>query len=1022
VRQPENIATACSRSFGSVCRSLLLLMLALGCCAPAQALDPQRTMRQLHHTSWTSKDGAPGEIFTMAQSRDGFLWLGTPTGLFRFDGDRFESFQSIGNQRLPSNDIYCLLPTPDGGLWIGYGFHGISHWHDGQLDSYASEQGFPQGTIGGLARDADGGIWAATYKSLLRFDGQHWTTPESWQFPSGGAQSVFVDRSGRVWAASRNRILYLPKGADRFVATGISVGTVAQFAEAADGSIWIAESSNAVRPVWVPDGDRKQLDTAIRVGANALLFDHDNGLWIASLGDGLRRSAVPASIAGKSIAEFGKEADQYTEAQGLSADFIYSVLQDREGNIWTGSSRGLDRFRSAPVVPVPLPSGYQALEMLPGKQSEVWIGSASRPLARIHDGSDVLGTSLRYGNTAGYRDERGDFWWSAEPWLMHVSDKGSDRIRLPDTIADSQLTWITMDKAQRLWIAIARSGVYVRDKGQWSAVPRDAGLPGVTPRAEFTDESGRMWMGYPGSRLAEFDGSKARIYSTADGLAVGDVKVIGGRQQRLWVGGEDGLALLHDGRIHSLLAAEATPFRNVVGVVEADDGSLWLADSDGIARIDAAELQRAQTQQRTVVAYRRFDYLDGLPGAIQQGSVHPAAIRADDGHLWFATATGLAWVDPARLDRNPHAPASAIRSISADSQIYAPAQGLKFAALTRELLIDYTAPSLRIPERIRFRYRLSGYDSQWQDAGNRRQAYYSHLAPGVYRFEVMAANEDGIWSTEPATLSFSIAPAFYQTWWFLCLCAALVLAAMSSFYLMHLRHVTRRLKLLHRERLIERERIARELHDTLLQSVQGLILRFQAAVLNLSESDPSRGALLETLVRANQTLGEGRDRVKGLRAGIASRDLAESLGELALELAEDAASDFSIRVDGTVQPMPSMVSEEVFKIATEALRNAFQHSGARHIEASLLYGASDFRLQLRDDGCGIARDVLKRGRDGHWGLSGMRERAFRIHGRLTLSSDADIGTLVELSIPASRAYLNAGPSFFWRLFSNKAAE
>ena len=1001
------------------CRLLALLCLIVSS-LPAQALDADRPLRQLHHTAWINKDGAPGEVFTMAQTSDGYLWLGTPTGLFRFDGLRFEPLQSLVTERLASNDIYSLLATPDGGLWIGLAAHGLGFYRDGKLTAYDESRGVPSETVNALARDADGIVWAASNDGLLRFDGKRWALVS--ELPKGDIQSVFADRAGRVWIAMHDSILFKPRGDAGFQTIGIRIGTVAQFAESPDGSIWIAETSNAVRPVWMPGANPKPPATEIRVGSNGLLFDNDGTLWVTTLGDGLRRSGRPesASIKGRRIERLGKELDQYGQAQGLSGDFTYSIVQDREGDIWIGSSRGLDRFRHSAIVPVPLPSGYHALQMLPDAGDRIWVGSASRRLANVDAQGKLTDSGLAVGLNASFRDASGAYWWSEEPWLLRRKGAQSERIALPADSKDSRLHWIGVDAAQRPWIGLSRTGVYVREQDGWRHIGPAQGLPDEIAQIEYTDAQGRIWLGFSGNVVAMFEGDKARLYTKDDGLSVGDVRVIGGDGDSIWIGGSEGIAISTAAhRFQRLRFQGDRVLRNVAGLVDADDGSLWVAFADGIGRIDARDLHMAEADADHAIPLRLFDHLDGLPGAIQQASIHPAAIRADDGHLWFATLDGLAWVDPQRVMRKTLAPQVQIRTIASGDRSLAANAALDLEANTHEVRIDYNAASLAMPERLRFRYRLQGVDGGWQEAGDRRQAFYTNLDPGRYRFEVSAANADGPWSA-PSAIAFTIAPAYYESSWFYALCIAIAASVLWLLYRLRLRQITDRLRLLHQERLIERERIARELHDTLLQSVQGLILRFQGAVLGMQSSDPARAPLLDTLVRANQTLAEGRERVMNLRAGNAEHDLADACAELAQELAQafspNKPSAFSLRVEGETRALQAHVYEELLKIGSEALRNAFAHASATSIEVLLSYGASEFALRVQDDGNGIVSEVLRQGRDGHWGLAGMRERAFRLHSRFDLVSAPGLGTSVEVAIPASRAYEGSRPTLFWRLW------
>ena len=998
----------------------VLLCCWLGCSGAASALAPERSMRQLYHTAWANKDGAPGEIFTMAQTADGYLWLGTPTGLIRFDGLNFEPLAALVSSPLPSNDIYSLLATPEGALWIGLGAHGIAGLQAGRLSLFGAREGVPAGPVYALARDAQGGVWAASRTALLRFDGTRWASVPD--LPDGGTQTVFVDSAGRIWLATRDSVLMAARPGMAFQPMGVKIGTVAQFAEAGDGSIWLAETTRSVRRIWQAMAPTTEAGAELQVGSNTLLFDRDGALWVGTLGDGLRRSGHPLQLQGK-IARFAADVDQYGEPQGLSSDFTYTLLEDRDGDIWVGSSRGLDRFRQGAVVPVPLPSSYHALALQAAADGRMWVGSAGRPLVSVGPNGDLQDSGLNIGLSSGYRDAWGDYWWSKEPYLVHRSagqPAGQEQqYPLPDIAASRVLQWIVVDGLQRPWVAVSRAGVYLRRREEWSRVDLAPEPQGEYPRAALADAAGQVWLGFPGDVVQRCEAGEIPRCTGLGAGGVGDIKVLIEGTTGPWVGGSDGVSLWSGTAFRSLRRSDGAALRNVAGLVTALDGSLWIAFDEGVARVAPEDVAGFAAGGLERVPMRLFDHLDGLPGAIQQATLHAAARRADDGRLWFATLNGLAWIDPGRLEGGGRAPPVDVRwLVSGEHRIQAE-PGMQLPAGTRELRVEYTAPALAHPERTRFRYRLSGVDRGWSEAGARRQAYYTNLDPGEYRFEVVASNGEGSWNPQPSVLHFSIAPAFYQSRGFLLLCLVFTAALLWLLYRLRLHQVTQRLRLLHDARLVERGRIARELHDTLLQSVQGLILRFQAATLGLEESDPNRAALLETLVRANQTLAEGRKRVMNLRSDERACDLGEALEHLSRslmqELGDDLSCEFSLRIEGEARPLIPQAQEELLKIAAEALRNAFQHARAGQIEVLLRYLASDFRLLVRDDGQGMPPEVLAAGgRAGHWGLAGMRERAFRIHASCTVESSPGLGTAVSLGLPASYAYVERRTTLFWR--------
>ena len=417
--------------------------------------------------------------------------------------------------------------------------------------------------------------------------------------------------------------------------------------------------------------------------------------------------------------------------------------------------------------------------------------------------------------------------------------------------------------------------------------------------------------------------------------------------------------------------------------------------------------------------YQVFDVRDGLPGVIQQSAPYPTAVQGTDGRVWFSTATGVAWIDPAHIPKNTLPPPIVIRSITANGTRYASPDGLRLPPRTHDLTIDYTALSLAVPDRVRFRYQLEGSDTQWQDAGTRRQAFYTNLSPGKYRFRVIASNNDGVWNETAASWTFRIAPTFYQTFWFQTLMALAGIGLIWLLYRLRLKQITARADLRYAERLEERTRIARELHDTMLQSLQASLAQMQAGRNLLSRgSDRALQAFDDAITMTAGAIAEGRNAVGDLRSSTAIRnDIAETLKTLGDELAAGGAATFRLVVEGPPRDHPA-IQEEIRRIAGEALRNAFRHAHARHIEVDLRYSEQLLRLQVRDDGVGMTPDILEGGRSDHFGLAGMRERAEKIGAKLEVWSAAGSGTEIELSIPAARAY-PAPARARWRLFTQE---
>ena len=985
--------------------AVLWILTAISLSVPVYSLDLDRTLTQFLHSSWTARDGSPVQIKALAQTRDGYLWIGSTGGLYSFDGVDFERFETRSGLALPSNNIMTLLAAPDGSLWIGFRNGGVSVWKGGELTSFGEADGLPAGGVRSLAMDEDGTVWAAAAGGLTRYDGARWQRiGAAWGYPGTSAQAVLVDAAGTRWAATENTIVFLPKGATAFQPTGEHIEQVLQLAESRDGSVWMAETTNSVRQVKLPGVDSRTLGPEVRVGSVGFLFDREGALWITSIGDGLRRVAYPERLRGHSIAEFGPEAESFTEKDGLTGDYAMAILEDREGNIWTGTAKGLDRFRARDVVPITFPSGYQDFGLAAGEAGEIWTGSSNRPVMRIRGGVPTSLAPFRSGGvTCVSTDGDGVVWMGGTGNLYRFQGDAYSLLSLPVGLKIFGISTILKDRAGVLWIYVDPEGVFRLENGIWSRYGRETDLPKVSPLTGYVDSEGRQWLGYAGDVVAMIDGDVIRTFSRDDGLAVGDAMAIQGRSGRVWVGGTQGLAVLDGDRFRTVAADGADGFVGISGIVEAADGDVWLNGSRGIARIPAEEVRRALEDPVHRVRFRRFDAEDGLAGTAQQHGPFPTAIEASDGRLWFSTSAGVFWVDPGRLSKDDTAPPVAIRSVEVDTERFLPSAGLLLPAGTTSLRIAYTALSLSIPTRVQFRYRLEGVDDDWHDAGPRREAFYNSLGPGTYVFRVAACNGDGVWNEEGATLAFVIAPTWFQTAWFRLLCMVAALFVVWSLYRMRMRQIAARLGALFDERLAERTRLARELHDTLLQTIQGSKMVADDALEN---SDPVvvRRAMERLSLWLGQAVDEGRAALNSLRTSTTEQnDLAEAFRRAAESCAADASITVRFAVTGESRDMHPIVRDEVYRIGYEAIRNACTHAKASRLGVELTYGR-DLSVCVGDNGVGIEPSVAAAGKEGHFGLIGMRERASSIGANLTLASSATKGTTVTLVVPGEVAF------------------
>jgi signal transduction histidine kinase len=431
----------------------------------------------------------------------------------------------------------------------------------------------------------------------------------------------------------------------------------------------------------------------------------------------------------------------------------------------------------------------------------------------------------------------------------------------------------------------------------------------------------------------------------------------------------------------------------------------------GLVRIIGPELEAWVTDPKRTIKVTVFDGSDGVRSQSHLGGYSPHVAKSADGKLWFVPDGGISVVDPRHIFFNKLPPPVHVEQVTADHKTQEASANVHLPPLVRELEIDYTALSFVAPEKVLFRYQLEGYDRDWQNVGARRQAFYTNLPPGNYRFRVTACNNSGVWNTQGASLDFSIAPAYWQTLWFRALCGAAFLGLLVLLYWLRVRQLAHQFNIKLDARIDERTRIARELHDTLLQNFQGVLLQFRAALRLLSKQPGKSEEVLSSAIdQAAEAIKVGREAVQGLRVSAQeSNDLAAAIGRLGQDLAasQGGADVPAIRVvmEGAARNLHPIIRDEIFRVAGEALRNAMQHSHGSHVEVELWYDPREFRLRVRDDGQGIDQQILDAGgRQGHFGLRGMRERARLVGGKLTVWSAPGEGTEVELIIPGAKAY------------------
>ena len=1024
------------RSQGRTRRGIALsfFLLALLTRSPsAFALDPSLDISQYAHTSWKISDGfSKGPIYSIAQTPDGYLWLGTEFGLLRFDGVRAVPWQPPSDQHLPSNYVTALLGTPDGTLWIGT-FKGLAAWKAGKLTIYPQ---FAELLVRALVEDHQGTIWAGGFaytppgklcairNGNVQCYGDHGTL-------GNGVLGLYEDSKERLWAGVLNGFWRWNPGPTQFYELVGEPNGIQQFAEDHDGTLLTPLGGRVAR---LAEGKVEVAypypGAAAETHGGSILRDHDGGIWIGTY-QGLvhvRQGRI----------------DGFGQTDGLSANVVTTLFEDREGSVWVATTRGLDRFRGYPVVTF---SENEGLASDYGWTVAAWDGSVwfvtadrlsrwdrgqvttyyetGRPARSLPtEAQDRVRTRVISGlpvhhQASLFQDKDGRIWVAANGGVGYLHN---DRFVSINGVPGDVPFAMAGDAKGNLWISMLDHGLFhlVADKLAqqipWAALGRND----LATALAVDPSHGGVWLGFSKGGLAYFkDGQISAWYTVADGLGQGSVSNLRfDYDGTLWIATNGGLSRLKDGRLLTLTTRNGLPCDTLHWVIEDGDQALWLYATCGLVRIARSELDGWASQknddQKHSVQVSLFDNADGVAPVGDDGNGpqrQPA--KSPDAKIWFCTSQGLSVIDPRHLPFNKLPPPVHIEKITADGKTYDPSQGLRLPATVRDVVIEYTALSLVVPEKIHFRYKMDGQDPNWREVTNDRKVQYSNLAPRKYTFRVIACNNSGVWSENGAALDFSVLPAWYQTNWFRALCASVFLALLWMTYQIRVRHLQHQFAITLDARVGERTRIARELHDTLLQTLHGLLMSFQRAANLLPDRPVEAKHRLEGAIdEAAQAITEGRDAVQGLRSStVVTNELAGAIRTLGEELAARQTNEnpplFDVVVEGTPRNLNPIVRDDIYRIAGEALRNAFQHAEARHVEVELHYDERRLRLRVRDDGKGVAPDVFQnKGRSGHWGLQGMRERAKVAGGHLEIWSEVDSGTEIELSIPASAAYAN----------------
>jgi ligand-binding sensor domain-containing protein/signal transduction histidine kinase len=972
-----------------------LLAVVFVCIPSALAIDPAISTAQYLHTSWTQEEGTslPG-VQALAQTPDGYLWLGTASGLIRFDGMRFVKWEPRPGEKLPGDDVRRLCVASQGGLWIDT-TKGVVRMDGGRVIAYPALDGWLHGFAPTMLDDHAGNLWLAGASAAdntlatLRPDGSVKVYGPADGLPDRKTLALFEDSRNDLWLGTHDGLCRWSPGTPA-ACTLVPNLTIRFIAET--GGELIAADGGGHRLIGVSGGKIRTLLAKVGdASLDPLLMtrDRDGNVWVGTAGQGLLRL-------------YGGKHERITRQEGLSSDVINALLEDREGNLWVGTARGVDRLREPKVLHVSTLDGLSSdavISVAASRAGGVWVGTSGGGLDRLNGGAIthyLMNSGLPSTTALSLFEDAAGLWVGTTGGLAHQSGGRFTEVPAPGGEHMNSVFAIARRGAGDLAIVDGKKGpLSIRDGAAGSLI-----IPGAEGKHVYQlmeARNGVLWAGYYEGGVTALQGAASRFYGIAQGLAQGPVKAIyEDRAGSVWVGTGGGLSRFRNGAWTTWTTAQGLPDGGVNGIVEDDRGGLWLVTAGSILRLNVANLSAVPDGRASDLAFSQYGQTEGLRLPSSGNMANPRIAKSNDGRLWVCTEDGVAVIDPRRIHGNPVAPPVVIEQLIADGRSLDTGTASPIQFRSREVQLTYTGLSLTVPEGVRFRYRLEGLDSNWTDAGTRRYVTYVNLPPAKYTFRVIASNNEGIWNRAGASLNFAIEPQFYQTKWFLPMCVLLAALAVWAAYRVRVRSLVSRFRLISQERA----RMTRELHDSLLQGFSGVVFQLEA-VSRLFDSDPDSGKrrLVRAIEHADRSLHEARTAIMSMHLPeLVDSNLPDALNTAGVRAVEGSSIAFHLAVKGHVRQLPYEVQAALYLVGREAVTNAVNHSEARKISAELAYSARSVALVVQDDGVGFDPEAAKTKKD-HRGVLGMHERAAHIGATLAVHSERGHGARIELTAP-----------------------
>jgi signal transduction histidine kinase/ligand-binding sensor domain-containing protein len=969
------------------------------------ALDPKRAISQFVHQSWGPEQGLlGGDIYAIGKSPDGYLWLGTDRGLVRFDGTTFDLIRQPIKDLPPLGRVRRLLTDGQGTLWILLEGGHLLFYRNGQFGDALTSSNLPDSTITAMSFDGHGNLLLSGLGNATQrlHNGRFETIGNSEAVP-GTVVSIAETLDGRVWLGTRDEGLFaLTDGRAKRVPHEFGDNKVNSLIPDVNGGLWIG-TDQGLYFLTVPGKPTDPLPQWTHQHQILEFFrDIDGCVW-AGTNDGLMRIRPSGQV-------------DFRGSMGGGA--VNAVLEDGEGGLWFGGSGGLERLKAGAFATYSAAEGFPAAPMGPifvDDDSVLWFAPQTGGLYwfaadKLHSvRQDGLDHDVVY-SLDGFGSE---VWAGRQSGGLTRIRRAGDELQLKtfrstEGLAPSSVYAVLAEPSGTVWAGTLSGGVSVFDGKTFHTYNNQNGLGSNTINSITMGPERAIWLATPNGveefrkgRWIEILQGDPRLFDVR--LCFSDSKGV------VWLASTDTLSYLSNGQLTTLQHLPELMREQILGIAEDKLGFFWISTADHVLRVQREALLKDSVGESDLQSYGASDGVFGIEALPRQRSL--VADRA--GRIWVSLSHGIASADPRITDRDADPVRVRIDTISANGKNSPADLEGRLPAGTQSITFHYSIDSLLDPERARFRYRLEGAEPDWTAAVASRQALYTNLGPGRFRLHVIASRDGVLWNSPETVYALSIDPAFWQTWWFRVACLVAVAVGIAFAVRSRSARLARELTARFQERLSERTRLAQELHDTLLQSFQGLILRFQAVdTLLPGRAAEAKNLLQGALERADTALTESRDAIQGIR-GFQSNDsdLASSINGLMAELADEYRDEgrqgliYSVVVEGTSRELSKWVRSEVLRIAQESARNAFQHSHGSRFEIEIAFKDSHFRIRFRDDGVGIDPEVLRKGeKAGHWGLVGMQERASQIGGQLEVWSRPGAGTEIDLTVPGHIAY------------------